>query len=135
MMISVSCFIQMIATVAQKVGSSRCQSCIDVKKSDSGYFSTSKLPSDDPLISEVVKRSASRVAGLGSIPTFSVGIFRGRVIPVTSKLALQWLPCQAPGAGTGWPNVGILCLGEIESVICNFYLSVAASKLSEQIHP
>ena len=23
--------------------------------------------------------------------------FRGRVIPVTSKLALQWLPCQAPG--------------------------------------
>ena len=25
------------------------------------------------------------------------GIFPGRVIPVTSKLALQWLPCQAPG--------------------------------------
>ena len=25
------------------------------------------------------------------------GFFRGRVIPVTSKLALQWLPCQAPG--------------------------------------
>ena len=24
------------------------------------------------------------------------GIFRGRVIPVTQKLALQWLPCQAP---------------------------------------
>ena len=23
--------------------------------------------------------------------------FSGRVIPVTSKLALQWLPCQAPG--------------------------------------
>ena len=23
--------------------------------------------------------------------------FRGRVIPVTYKLALQWLPCQAPG--------------------------------------
>ena len=23
--------------------------------------------------------------------------FRGRVIPVTQKLALQWLPCQAPG--------------------------------------
>ena len=22
---------------------------------------------------------------------------RGQVIPVTSKLALQWLPCQAPG--------------------------------------
>ena len=25
------------------------------------------------------------------------GIFPGRVIPVTLKLALQWLPCQAPG--------------------------------------
>ena len=25
------------------------------------------------------------------------GFFRGRVIPVTLKLALQWLPCQAPG--------------------------------------
>ena len=24
------------------------------------------------------------------------GFFRGRVIPVTQKLALQWLPCQAP---------------------------------------
>ena len=23
--------------------------------------------------------------------------FLGRVIPVTSKMALQWLPCQAPG--------------------------------------
>ena len=27
----------------------------------------------------------------------AVGFFRGRVIPVTSKLALQWLPCQVPG--------------------------------------
>ena len=25
------------------------------------------------------------------------GCFRDRVIPVTSRLALQWLPCQAPG--------------------------------------
>ena len=31
------------------------------------------------------------------IQTAIVGFFRGRVIPVTSKLALQWLPCQAPG--------------------------------------
>ena len=27
----------------------------------------------------------------------AAGFFRGRVIPVTYKLALQWLPCQAPG--------------------------------------
>ena len=38
---------------------------------------------------------------------------RGRVIPVTRKLALQWLPCHLPGvirvsAGTGWPGVSIL---------------------------
>ena len=28
--------------------------------------------------------------------------------------------------GTGWPGVSILCLCEIESLISNFYLSVAA---------
>ena len=27
----------------------------------------------------------------------ALGFFQGRVIPVTSKLALQWLTCQAPG--------------------------------------
>ena len=26
----------------------------------------------------------------------AMGFFRGRVLPVTQKLALQWLPCQAP---------------------------------------
>ena len=31
-------------------------------------------------------------------------------------------------AGTGWPGDGILWLGEVESLICNFYLSVAAHK-------
>ena len=33
------------------------------------------------------------------------------------------------GAGTGWPGVSILWLGEMESLICNFYLSVAACKI------
>ena len=33
----------------------------------------------------------------GSIPACSVGIIPGRVIPVTYKLTLQWLPCQTPG--------------------------------------
>ena len=32
-------------------------------------------------------------------------------------------------AGTGWPDVSILRLGEVESWICNFYLSVAACKI------
>ena len=50
---------------------------------------------------------------------------RGRVIPVTSKLALQWLPCQAPRV------IGsvVLELVEMESLVCNFNLSVAARKL------
>ena len=41
--------------------------------------------------------STSRAADLGSIPAFSVGIFPRQIIPVTYKLALQCLPCQAPG--------------------------------------
>ena len=32
------------------------------------------------------------------------------------------------GAGTGLPGVSILWLGEVESLVCNFYLSVAARK-------
>ena len=31
-------------------------------------------------------------------------------------------------AGTGWPGVSILWLGEVENLICNSYLSVAARK-------
>ena len=32
-------------------------------------------------------------------------------------------------AGTGQPGVSILWLGEMESLVCNFYLSVAAHKI------
>ena len=32
-------------------------------------------------------------------------------------------------AGTGHPGVSILWLGEVESLVCNFYLSVAARKI------
>ena len=37
-------------------------------------------------------------------------------------------------AGTGWPGVSILWLGEMESLVCNFCLSVAAHKIV-QIRP
>ena len=38
------------------------------------------------------------------------GIFPGRVIPVTSKLTLQWLPCQAPGIlGSAVELVSVYC--------------------------
>ena len=60
-------------------------------------------------------------------------IFPGRVMPVTSELALQWLPCQAPGVvvsalGLVGP-VSVYWLGEVESWIRSFYLSVAARKI------
>ena len=39
--------------------------------------------------------------------------------------------------GTGWPSVSILQLGEVKekTLICNFYLSVAARTMSEQTRP
>ena len=37
--------------------------------------------------------------------------------------------CNRVGAGTGRPGVSILRLGEVESSICSFYLSVAACKI------
>ena len=56
------------------------------------------------------------------------GIFPGRVIPVTYKLATLPGAWRYRGsAGTGWPGVSILC--EVESLICNFFLSVAARKI------
>ena len=61
----------------------------------------------------------------------ATGFVRGRVIPVTQKLALQGLPCRDAwcyrvSAGTGRPGVSILRLGEAESWICKFCLSVVA---------
>ena len=43
------------------------------------------------------KASTSRAEDPGSESRMRRDFFRGRVIPVTQKLALQWLPCQAPG--------------------------------------
>ena len=48
------------------------------------------------LVGLVVKASASGGEDPGSNPTGN-GIFVGRVILVTKKLALQWQPCQVPG--------------------------------------
>ena len=51
----------------------------------------------------------------------------------TSDLKIDTPVATLPGvwryrvsAGTGRPGVSIQCLGEMESLICNFYLSVAA---------
>ena len=45
----------------------------------------------------VVTASVSRAADLGFNSRFHRGSFPGRVVPVTSTVVLQWLPCQAPG--------------------------------------
>ena len=45
----------------------------------------------------VVKASALGAEDPGLESRLSRVFFLCRVIPVTSKLALQWLPCQAPG--------------------------------------
>ena len=54
-------------------------------------------PQTDHLVGLVVKVSASRAEDPGFGSRLRRDFFRGRVIPVTEKLALQWLPCQAPG--------------------------------------
>ena len=37
--------------------------------------------------------------------------------------------CYRDSAGTGRSSVSLLWLGEMESLVCNFYLSVAARKI------
>ena len=43
------------------------------------------------------KASASRAEETGFESRLRLDFLGGRVIPATQKLALQWLPCQAPG--------------------------------------
>ena len=69
----------------------------------------------------------------GSNPACA-GIFSGS--SHTSDLKIGAPVATLPGvwryrvsAGTGRPSISILWLGEMESLICNFYLSVAARKL------
>ena len=79
----------------------------------------------------MVKASASRAAD----PGFDCRLRRGDFFgwSQTSELRAGTSVVTLPGAwryrvraGTGWPGVSILSLGEEESVICSFYLGVAA---------
>ena len=59
------------------------------------------------------------------------GFFRGRVIPVTLKLARQWLPCQAPGGiGSVLGLVGPVSVWSATSISVWQHV-----KLSEHIRP
>ena len=84
----------------------------------------------------VVKASASKATDSGFDSRLIRDFSRSsHTIDLKKKLALQWIPCQAPGvcmisAGTGWPGVCILCLVEIESLICHVCLSVVARTLT-----
>ena len=83
------------------------------------------------LVGLVAKASASRAADPGSIPACAMHLFSGS--SHTSDLKIGNPGAALPGAwrckvsaGTGRPGVSMLQLSEIESLICNFYLSVAA---------
>ena len=90
----------------------------------------------DRIVGLVVKASASRAADLGSIPAFPVGLFPGRDLNTgTPVAALPGAWRYGVSSGTGWPDVNVLCLDEIAGLICNFCLSVAGRRFSEEIRP
>ena len=85
------------------------------------------------LVGVVVKASASRAEDPRFNPACAK-IFAGS--SHTCDLKIGTPVATLPGAwrdrvsaGTGRPSVIILWLGEVESWICNFYLSVAARKI------
>ena len=95
-------------------------------------------PIDDPmtpdrLVGLVVRRPPREREIPGSNPACA-GIFPGS--SQTSNLKIGTPVATLPGAwryrvstGTGPPGVSILWLGEVERLICSFYLSVAARKI------
>ena len=85
------------------------------------------------LVGLVVRRPPRERKVPGSNPACA-GIFSGS--SHTSDLNIGTPVATLPGAwhyrvsaGTGQPGVSILWLGEMESLICNFYLGVAARKI------
>ena len=92
----------------------------------------------EPLGGLVVKASTSAVEDLGFESRLRQDFSRSSH---TSDLKIGTSVATLPGAwhyrvsaGTGRPGVSILQLGEVASLICSFYLSVAAHKI-EQICP
>ena len=87
----------------------------------------------DRLVGLVVRRPPRERKIPGSNPACA-GIFSGSSHTSDSNIGtpVGTLPGAwryRVSAGTGRPGVSILWLGEVESLICNFYLSVAARKL------
>ena len=72
------------------------------------------------LVGLVVRASDSPTVDLSSIPAFTVDLFSGSSYTPVATPPGAWR--DKVNAGSGWPCVSILRLGEIYS----FYLSVAA---------
>ena len=78
------------------------------------------------LIGQVVKASALKAEGQELWRDFSESSHNSDLKIGTAVATLPGAWHYRVSAGTGWPGVSILWLGEVESLICNFYLSVAA---------
>ena len=89
-----------------------------------------QTPWSDSLVGPVVYASRAEDPGFESRLRWDfLGIesYQWRKTWHSSGYPARW--CYKVSAGTGWPGVSILWLGEMESLICNFYLSVAARKI------
>ena len=85
------------------------------------------------------KASVWTAEDVGSSLALPLGLFPGRDIPVTSQLVLKWLSRKVPrvlGSELGLVGpVSAYCgLGEIASLICDYYLSLTA-RVCELIRP
>ena len=92
------------------------------------------VPVRHRLVGLVVKASASRAEDPGLESRLRQDFFRGRVILSDLKIGtpVATLPCAwccRVSTRTGRPGVSILRLGEMESLVCNFYLSVATRRI------
>ena len=77
----------------------------------------------DCLVGLAVKASTLKAEDPGFDSRLHHGDFSGS--SHTSDLEIGTPVAILPGAGitvTGWPGVSILRLGEVESLMCNFYL-------------
>ena len=87
----------------------------------------------DRLVGLVVKASASRAEDPGFESRlrrdFSGSSHTSDLNIGTSVATLPGALCYRVSAGTGRPGVSIMWLGEVESLICNFYFRVAARKI------
>ena len=85
------------------------------------------------LIGLVVRRPPREWKIPGSNPACArifVGLSHTSDLKIDTPVAtLPGTWCYRFSAGTGQPGVSILWLGEMESLVCNFHLSVAARKI------